>query len=639
MDTTIISVRNGLWWVVLILLLAAAIRIHGTAHRPVWTDEGFMTWLTSDLDFDTVMDRAERWDRHPPLYAFWIGGWRTIAGESRIALRYWAIMSGLLSTALVYRIGADGFGESSGRYAALLYAVLRMAVYYAQEIRGYGTLMLAVCLMSFFFLRYLRRPRGIWLVGYALSTALMLYTVYVGLLVLAVQGVITLLWRGAWRHKFQLAGAVMVAGGLFAPWIIVLLRQYERIQVGIKGAPGTYTTTADHVHTLAGFLWGNQLALVGGLYLLGVWWIAKRFTAEYAENFKGKTEKGSSFFIFSALSATSAVNLYLVLAGGGLFVVMIVANLWVSVVAARTLVFLTPFLMLVAGIGLARIEPRARTVFAALVVLLALTGDQVIQPRLDYDVAAQAVAEGYSPGDLVLLETGWDDNPFRYELLLALPDHAEIVRTLPWVDPGSIAPVVPQVADQVRAHRRVWIVQWLTPPQVIPWLESGDDGYVAVREQLVPVGEQYADLYPNAPNVRIVLFERPEPAPSPLSYGGVLALQDTVIADHLAAGDKLHVDLWWSALAAPTQDYSVGVYLMPPGEDRVITQHDGPPGHTPTSQWTPGEPVFDRHTLTIPGDLTPGVYRVVVSVYWSGDSQSLAVNGASFAVVGQVEVD
>ena len=215
MDTTIISVRNGLWLAVLILLLAAATRIHDAAHRTVWTDEGFMAWITSDLDVDTVMDRVEQWDRHPPLYVFWIGEWRTLAGDSRIALRFWAIMSGLLSTALVYRIGADAFGASAGRYAALLYAVLHMAVYYAQEIRGYGALMLAVCLMSLFFLRYLRRPHGrtrrILLVGYALSVALMLYTVYLGLLVLAVQGVITLLWRGAWRHKFRLAGAVAAA--------------------------------------------------------------------------------------------------------------------------------------------------------------------------------------------------------------------------------------------------------------------------------------------------------------------------------------------------------------------------------------------------------------------------------------------
>jgi mannosyltransferase len=626
-----------LWPVVLILLLAGAARFHGAAHRTVWTDEGFMAWITSDLHFDTVIDRTEQWDRHPPLYVFWLGEWRTVAGDSRIALRFWAIMSGLLSTALVYRIGADWFSASAARYAALLYAVLHMAVYYAQEIRGYGLLMLAVCLMSFFFLRYLRRPRRAWLIGYTLSVTLMLYTVYLGLFVLAVQGLIALIWRGTWRQKFGLAGAVAAALVLFSPWLIVVLRQYDRVRSGIKGAPGTYDTTLANLRTLSEFLWGNQLALSAGLYLLGAAALLWRF------NSPQRTQSTQRFCLFSLKfsvpSVISVVNLYLVLAGGGLFVAMFLANLRVAMVAARTLVFLTPFLMLVTGYGLSLIQSRARGVFAALLVLLTLTGDQVIQPRLDYDVVARTVAKGYSPGDLVLLETGWDDNPFRYELSLALPRGADILRTLPWIDPGSIAPVVPQVADTVRAYRRVWIVQWLTPPQVIPWLASRDDGYFLVSDQTVPVGKQYADLYPDFPTVRIVLFERPDLEAQPLIYGDVLALQDAVFGGRLVPGETLYVDVWWTALLPPTLDYSVGVYLMAPDEDRVIAQHDGPPGPFPTSQWVPGQFVFDRHPLLIPADLKPGTYRVAVGAYWFGDKKPLDVNGAAFAVVGQVEID
>jgi mannosyltransferase len=633
---------RSLWLIVLILLLAAAARFHNAAHRPVWTDEGFMAWITSDLDFDTVIDRAEQWDRHPPLYDFWVGEWRTIAGDSRIALRFWAIMSGLLSTALVYRIGADVWNVPAARYAALLYAVLHMAVYYAQEIRGYGLLMLSVCLMTFFFLRYLRRPRDGWLIGYALSVALMLYTVYLGVLVLAVQGLITLVWRGTWRQRFKLAGAVAAGFVLFTPWLIVLLRQSDRVRAGIKGAPGSYDTTLANLRTLAEFLWGDQLALAAGLYLLGVWWIGKKFTTEDTENteFKKEEEKKRLFLFmpFSVPSVISVVNLYFILAGGGLFALMFVVNPWVGVLSARTLVFLTPFLMLVTGYGLSLIQPRAREFFAALLVILTLSGEQVIQPRLDYDVVARRVAVGYSPGDLVLLETGWDDNPFRYELSLALPVGAEIVRTLPWIDPGSVAPVVPQVADTVRAYRRVWIVQWLTPPQVIPWLASGDDGYVLVSDQTVPVGKQYADLYPDFPTVRIVLFEHPTLDEPPRVYGDLLALHDAILPEQLTRGKKLHVDLWWSALDTPPLDYSVGVYLMAPDEDRVMAQHDGPPGPSPTSQWVPGQWIFDRHTLTVSDDLAPGVYRVAVGAYWFGDNQPLKVDGADFAVIGQVEI-
>ncbi len=336
-------------------------------------------------------------------------------------------------------------------------------------------------------------------------------------------------------------------------------------------------------------------------------------------------------------SVPSAVHLYLVLAGGGLFVLMVVANLWVAVLAARTLVFLTPFLMLVAGVGLALIRPRARIVFAALIVLLALDENQVIQPRLDYDVTARTVAESFSPGDLVILETGWDDNPFRYELSLALPDDTDIIRTLPWVDPATITPVVPQVADTVRAHPRVWVVQWLQGSQVIPWLESGEDGYRPVLDEAIPVGTQYADRYPESPTVRAILFERPDLDAPPRVYGNVLALQDALLPERISAGDDLHVDLWWSAVEPPPLDYSVGVYLMAQDEDRVVAQHDGAPGTLPTSQWTPGEPVFDRHTLPLPDDLAPGVYRVAVGAYWFDDPDPLDVDGAPFAIVGEVQ--
>jgi 4-amino-4-deoxy-L-arabinose transferase-like glycosyltransferase len=623
-----------LWPMILILLLATATRFHDAAHRTVWTDEGFMAWVTSDRDFDTVIDHVERWDRHPPLYVFWLAEWRTIAGDSRIALRFWAIMSGLLSTALVYRIGADWLGARAACYAALLYAVLRMAVYYAQEIRGYGLLMLTICLMTFFFLRYLRRPRRVWLIGYTVSLALMLYSVYLGLLILAVQGVIALIWRGTWRQKLGLAGSVAAAFVLFSPWLIVFLRQYDRVRAGIKGAPGTYDTTLVNLRTLSEFLWGDQLALTGGLYLLGA---GALLLSVPPPLWLGRS-RGRGVRPNSVSNPSFLVGVYLMLAGGGLFALMFVANLWVAMVAARTLVFLTPFLMLVAAVGLSWIAPRAQVVFAALLVILALTGKQVIQPRMDYDVAARAVAADYSPGDLVLLEAGWDDNPFWYELTLALPGDAEILRTLPWTDPGSVAPVVPQVADTVRTYRRVWIVQWLTSPQVIPWLESGDDGYIPVLDRAVSVGKQYTDLYPDFPTVRVILFERPEPVVPPLIYGDVLALQAAVLPNQSAAGQPLHVDLWWSALKLPPLDYSVGVYLMKPDEDWVIAQHDGPPGAAPTSQWTPGVPMFDRHTLRVPGDLTPGMYRVVVGVYWFGDNQPLDVNGAAFAVIGQVYI-
>jgi hypothetical protein len=636
--------RWAYWPAVLILLLAAAARFHGAADRPVWTDEGFVTWATDDPSLRVIFDKVEEWDRHPPLHVFTIGVWRQIAGESRIALRWWAIAAGLLSTALVYRLGADWFGRAAGGYAALLFAVLEMAVYYGAEIRDYGWLVLAVCLMSFFFLRLLRRPDPALWIGYVLSIAFMLYTVYLGLLVLAVQGLILLIARVDWRTKFRFVTAWIAAAALFIPWLIVLWRQYDRgynaVSEGISGFPGSYDTTLANLQPLTEFLLGSQLALMGGLFLFGVWVLLplpKSLPAR-GEGLATRLVSPSPFTGRGLGGGVNVVGLYLVLVGGGLFVFMFIANLWIGLVSTRTLVYLTPPLMLVTGYGLSRIQAPARGLFAALAVILALTGDQVFQPRLDYDRVAGRLAAAYSPGDLVILETGWDDNAFKYELSLALPDDADIIRTLPWTgDPGKAVPVVPEIADRVRHHRRVWVVQWLQPSQVIPWLDEGADGYRITLTQETSTGEQYAVEYPDDPTVRAVLYERPDLDGASLIFGDLLALSDVIVAPEAAAGDTLHVDLWWSALEPLPLDYSVGVFLRNT-DGVIVAEQQGPPGDTPTSAWTVGDPVFDRHTLRLPGDLPPGTYEILVNAYWYGDLVPLRVAGDVLAVVGLVTI-
>jgi hypothetical protein len=96
----------------------------------------------------------------------------------------------------------------------------------------------------------------------------------------------------------------------------------------------------------------------------------------------------------------------LVLSGLGLFGAMVIGNLWIGLLSARTLVFLVPLLMVMCGYGLTLVNRRAGNVLALALVAVSLAAPTVIQPRLDYHVAAQAVAADYTPGDLIVLETG-----------------------------------------------------------------------------------------------------------------------------------------------------------------------------------------------------------------------------------------
>src|SRR4026208_2017139 len=119
------SFQRLLLEITLVLLLAAATRVINPSHYPVWTDEGWTIWAVQSHDFGTVVDTLAN-DRHPPAYFLALSAWSSLAGDSRLALRNLSIMIGLLTVAVVYRIGRDEFGHRAGLYAALLMAVLSM---------------------------------------------------------------------------------------------------------------------------------------------------------------------------------------------------------------------------------------------------------------------------------------------------------------------------------------------------------------------------------------------------------------------------------------------------------------------------------------------------------------------------------
>jgi len=313
-------------------------------------------------------------------------------------------------------------------------------------------------------------------------------------------------------------------------------------------------------------------------------------------------------------------------------------------ISERTMVYMTPMLMLICGYGLSLLQRREQGILATALVVVSLSTTDFVQPRLNSNVAAQALAAEYTPGDLVILENGWDDNAVRYEVMLALPngESANIIRTLPWVnnrDPG--APVVPQVEPDLKANRRVWVINWYQPSQVIPYLDQGGDGFVRVLSHETPTGDQYKFLYKDL-NMREVLFERSQDQAQPYHFADLLTLRDWLIAPEVQRGATLHVDLWWSAIKQLSLDYSVGVFLQDQS-GKVVAQIDAPPGNEPTTKWLPDTLKFDRHNIAIPADLPPGLYKIGVHVYWYGDNKPLSVTGGTanntdYAIAGQVTV-
>lgn len=652
--------------VVVVLLLAAWLRIVGGGGFPVSTDEGWTTWAVGVPAFSAIVEKLAA-DRHPPLYFLALGYWSRIAGDSHLALRVPSMLMGVLTVSMLYRVGADTFGRTArpGRedvawYGMLMFALLPAAVYYAQEIRHYGWFVAAVVWSCLLFIRILRTPRVHLLLLYALSVALMFYILYFAAWVVLLHVFTGLvLWRGdasrewfvTWRDRAKLVAAWGAALVLYIPWLVVIFTgQWGILTAGITAAPGTFTSSLADLFTLLGLLMGGGLALTAGLYVVGFW---------------GSLVSDRTDVTLGLRLANPAWlgELFIVMWGMGLFVLLAVVNAWTGVLSARTTVFLSPALLIVVGAGIVRLRVGVRWSLLAGFVGVSLVLPPLIQPRLDYHVAAAALAALHQPGDLVVLETGWDDNAFRYEIRQRLVPGAQIIRTLPWVDnrTGNV-PVVPQIADTLAAHDRIWAVQWLQPSQVIPHLTAS--GYTRTQAVFTDVGAQYRGAFTAfgaADEVQVVRLVRPA-ATLDADFGGAFTLRGVTYDEAVPAGGDLSVDLWWTVPERPPLDYSVGLFLLDEAGAVVaetnlsLVTADTPhyaytladgltfrvPDYAerPTSAWEPGELVYTGYTLAVPRQTPPGDYMLALAVYYfETPAEPLRIDGVPRLDVGLARVD
>lgn len=86
--------------------------------------------------------------------------------------------------------------------------------------------------------------------------------------------------------------------------------------------------------------------------------------------------------------------------------------------------------------------------------------------------------------------------------------------------------------------------------------------------------------------------------------------------DTAVSGQTIPLTLYWQANATPSQDYTVFVQLL--GNNReLIASADAPPVNNffPTSLWQNGDWIDDTHHLTIPANLPPGQYPILIGLY------------------------
>jgi hypothetical protein len=100
-------------------------------------------------------------------------------------------------------------------------------------------------------------------------------------------------------------------------------------------------------------------------------------------------------------------------------------------------------------------------------------------------------------------------------------------------------------------------------------------------------------------------------------------------------GSEVHLTLFWQALKAMDEDYTVFIHLADP-QGHIWGQKDNPPvdGFYPTTTWEAGEIVRDQYDLGISPDTLPGPYQIEVGMYLAETGERLPVLAEDGSVRG-----
>ena len=396
------------WGRALDLVGLAVVALAGVALRvvqrsPLWLDEALSANIAA-LPLGDIPDQL-RQDGHPPLYYVLLHVWQDVVGDGDTAVR---LLSALLGLALL-PLAWDAAGRIGGRRAAwaavLLVTLNPFVLRYATEARMYELVMVLALAGWLVADHALRRPDLPRLVGLALITATLLWTHYWGMWLCAAAGV-GLLVRAGLAHRrgqpvrrtasLRVAGALVVGGVLFLPWVPTLI--YQSTHTGTPWAEPAVPTeiAAVSLVDLGGGPAGESIMLAVGLALL----LALGLFAA----------PGTGTRIDLDLHTRPEVRRLALLVLGTL--VVATAASWVGGAAYATRYFavVAPLVLVLAGVGAARIGGAASFRIALAVVLLlgtvAAVRTAVSRPRTQAGEVADAIEEAQAttgPGALVLI--------------------------------------------------------------------------------------------------------------------------------------------------------------------------------------------------------------------------------------------
>lgn len=604
--------RNQRILLILILLLAAALRFYRLDGQSFWNDEGNSVRLAQrSLPLVTAGAAA---DIHPPGYYYLLWAWIRLFGDGEFAVRSLSAALGVLLVALTCALGRRLDRPALGLAAAFLAAVSPFQVYYSQEARMYILVALIGAAATYFFLRLMHpsnlpafQPSN--LIPYTLLTAAGLYTHYSYPLVVVVHNAVYALWLlSTWRQgrgAARLAGWIAAQLGallLYAPWLPIAWPKLTGYGAISESHPPGYILGQALRHYALGPTAGDApwttWALIGFTLLL-VLGIIRQFlmpNSQFSIRLLPLFYAAAPVALMVALSFTRPAYRpkFFLVGTPGFHLTLGAAALPILSIKKRW----------------ASLWPTAALLLAALAAVPGLDHyyHDPACARDDYRGMAGYIEAAARNGDAIILNA-----PNQWEVFTYYYGNRPNVYPLPRSRPLDQVATAAELARITAGHDRIFALYWGVA-------ESDPDRFV--ESWLESHTYRAADAWHGS--VRLVVYAVPQSVesgeprqPLDLALGDAIALRGySLAADTVEAGDVLQLTLFWEALQAPAGRYKVFVQLLD-SANHIVGQLDSEPGGNllPTDAWQPGQQITDRYGVLVQPGTPPGAHRLVVGMY------------------------
>jgi mannosyltransferase len=244
-------------YVILTLILGAALRFYNNTAVSLWHDEAFSA-LYIRYPWGEMMHRIIL-DVHPPLYYIILRFWSYVFGSSLLSLRGMSILFGVATIWAGYLLVKQGFKNRKwALLSAIFLAINPFQIQYSLEARMYTLGTFLVLYSSYILLKALEQEKLKYWIWYGILASAALYTHYYLVFSVLAQGLFVIYYLFKFK-KFSFAfsranqfyksmGSYILAFILYVPWLPSFLEQNKRVS-------GGYWITPPDAWSMPGTIW------------------------------------------------------------------------------------------------------------------------------------------------------------------------------------------------------------------------------------------------------------------------------------------------------------------------------------------------------------------------------------------------